>query len=503
MRSFHIILLFLIGFSLFPLVAFSQQTVSPLEKNNYTKVTSYDELSSYVHLLDEKSDLLKVEIIGKSVEGRNLYALKYSSSRFGEDPSKIRVLVFAQQHGDEQSGKEGALLLAEVLLRPENSYLFDKIDFVLVPQMNPDGSEANKRRNANDADLNRNHLILSEPETIALQALFDKYLFEASLDVHEYWPYGEAWIKYGYRKNADETVGTTTNLNVSKEIRELSGENYLPFIKKYLSDRKFSSFEYCPGGPPEVEYIRHSTFDINDGRQSMGIQNTFSFIQEGKNGKDDLIENLKHRAEGQMTGMRGMLEYVYLYKDTIKNIVASGRKKLISGVSGEEISIQSEHVRNGMQLRIPLFSYFSGTDSVINVNDYRPVVISLYDVKKPAGYLIPAQSAEVVEWARRHSLIMTPFKDTGEWYIEQYFINAVDSIDFEGDIVVNPSVTVRQFPDSIAATGYFFIPAAQLKGNLVVLALEPKSMLGLITYKNYAHLLKKGEPFPILRVIKK
>ena len=503
MRSFHIILLFLIGLGLVPLFTFSQQTVPPPEKNNYIKVTSYNELTSYIHQLDEKSDLLKVDTIGQSVEGRNLYALKYSSSRFGEDTSKIRVLVFAQQHGNEQSGKEGALVLAEELLRPENRYLFDKIDFLLVPQMNPDGSEANKRRNANDADLNRNHLILSEPETIALHTLFDKYLFEVTLDVHEYSPYGEAWMKYGYRKNADETVGTTTNLNVSREIRVLSEENYLPFIEKYLSDRKFSSFEYCPGGPPEVEYIRHSTFDINDGRQSFGIQNTFSFIQEGKNGKDDSTENLKHRAEGQMTGMRGMLEYAYLYKDKIKNIVAYGRKKLISGVSGAEISIQSEHVRNGMQLKIPLFSYFSGTDSVITVNDYRPVVKSLYDVKKPAGYLIPAQLTELVEWARRHSLNLTPYKNTGEFYIEQYFINGNDSIDFEGDIVVNPGVTVRQFPDSISATGYFFIPAAQLKGNLVMLALEPKSMLGLITYKNFAHLLKKGETFPILRVIKK
>ncbi len=39
---------------------------------------------------------------------------------------------------NEQSGKEGALLLINELLMPENQYLFDKIDFALVPQMNPD-----------------------------------------------------------------------------------------------------------------------------------------------------------------------------------------------------------------------------------------------------------------------------------------------------------------------------------------------------------------------------
>jgi hypothetical protein len=488
---------------IFPVIVFPQAILSPLEKNDFKKVTSYDELTSYIHLLNGISDLLKVEIIGQSVQGRNLYALMFSSSRFGEDKAKIKVLIFAQQHGNEQSGKEGALLLAQELLKPENRYLFDNIDFALVPQVNPDGGEANKRRNANEADLNRNHLIITEPETIALHTLFDNYLFEVTMDVHEYSPYGEEWLKYGYRKNADVTVGATTNLNVSEEIRELSNNNYLPFILKYLADRKFTSFIYCPGGPPEIDYIRHSTFDINDGRQSLGIQNTFSFIQEGMNGKDDLIENLQHRAEGQMTGMRGMLEYVYLHKDKIKILVDAERKKLLPGDLGEEISIQSEHVRNGQKLKIPLLSYSSGNDTLVNVNDYRPVVKSLYDVKKPYGYLIPLQSQELVEWAGRQSLKLVPYINSEKYKIEQYFINGIDSIDFERDIIVNPQVVVKECQEPISENQYYFLPVAQLKGNLIILALEPKSMLGLVTYKNYAHLLKKGEAFPVLRVIQK
>lgn len=456
-----------------------------------------------MQLLDAKSDLLKVEIIGQSVEKRNIYAMMFSSSQFDKDLSKIKVLIFAQQNGNEQSGKEGALLLAGELLKPENRPLFNKIDLVLVPQVNPDGSETNKRRNANDADLNRNHLILSEPETMALQSLFSKYCFEVSMDVHEYSPYGEAWKKYGYRKNADITVGATTNLNVSAEIRKLSNEDYLRYIFKYLSDRKFSSFEYCPGGPPDVEYIRHSTFDINDGRQSLGIQNTFSFIQEGMNGKDDSVENLQHRAKGQMTGMRGLLAYVYRNKDLIKDLVITARKKLISGAYSETVSVQSEHVRNGEKLQIKLLSYYSGNDSVVNVNDYRPVVKSLSDVKKPVGYLIPRKYTELGEWADKHSLTRRPFKQSGAFKIEQYFINGIDSIDFEGDVVVNPQTVVREFREPVSDNDYFFIPATQLKSNMIVLALEPKSMLGLVTYKNYAHLLKNREVFPILRVIKK
>jgi len=489
--------------AMLPVFLFSQGPVPPLVAGNYQKVTSYDELSTFIRHIDEQSGLLTVETAGQSVEGRNIYTLSFSLSGFGLDTSKIRVLIFAQQHGNEQSGKEGALLLAMELIKPENRYLFEKIDLMLVPQVNPDGSEVNQRRNANGADLNRNHLILTEPETRTLHRLFDQYRFEVALDVHEYSPYGEAWKKYGYRKNSDITLGTLTNTNVDRKIRLLSNEGFLPYILSYLKEHHFSSFEYCPGGPPGIHYIRHSTFDINDGRQSLGIQNTFSFIQEGMNGTDDFIENIRHRALGQMTGMQGLLEYSFRHKDQIKRLVDSARKTLIAGTPNEPVSIQSEHIQTGQPLIIPLFSYFSGKDTVITVADYRPVVASLLDIGKPLGYLIPVQSLLLMEWADRQKLVSSPYIENPGHKIEQYFIPGIDSIDFEGDRIVDPNITVKEFQGKIVPGAYYLVPTAQLKGNLVVLALEPKSMLGLVTYNTYAYLLKEGTDFPILRVTQK
>jgi hypothetical protein len=486
---------------IFPVLA--QQIPSPLEKNHYQKVTSYDELTAFVKQLDESSNLLKVEIIGQTVQGRNLYALKFSSTEFGKDKSKIKVLFHAQQHGNEQSGKEGALLLAQALLKPENRYLFDKIDLSIVPQMNPDGSEKNTRRNGNDMDMNRNHLILTEPEPKALHKFFDTYLFEVTMDVHEYFPYGGEWETYGYRRNVDETLGVNTNPNVSEKIRTFSNTEVFPYWAKYLSVNNFSSFVYAPGGPPEMDYIRHSTFDINDGRQSFGIQNSLSFIQEGLNGTDAFVDNIKHRAEGQMTGMRAMLEFVYLHASEIKKMVTAERKALVSGKSNPSVSIQSEHVSTGQKLTLPLYSYSTKKDTVVVVTDYRPLVKTISDVTKPVGYLIPKQSTELLEWAGKQALVVTEYKIQKSRKIEQYFIKSIDSMDFERDIIINPIVETTEFRGEINASDYIFIPTNQLKGNMIVLALEPKSELGLVTYKQYANLLKVGEMFPVLRVVKK
>ena len=489
----NIVTILLLVISIFP-----QQT--PLEKSNYQKLTSYEQLTNYVHHLDSLSDFLKVEAIGNSVEGRNLYALKFSNSIFGEDTSKIKVLIFAQQHGDEQSGKEGVLILTRELLRTENSYLFEKFDLALIPQMNPDGSEKNVRLNANGMDLNRNHLILTESETIALHKLFDKYLFEATMDVHEYYPYTEDFLQYGYIKYFDEQVGTTTNPNISEKIRKLSNEEYLPFIQAYFEERNFTFHNYIPGGPPEINLIRYSTYDINDGRQSLGIQNSFSFIQEGKNGEDSL-DNINTRANGQALGMFGFLEFVYSQMDIIKNMIREERNKLIRGNVPEKVSIQMEHLSNGEKLIVPLRSMYSDSDSLIAVTDFRPVVKSIYDVERPAGYLIPKNINELYEWAVRQNLTIQSFTNSPDKMIREYFVSKIDSIDFEGDTVVNPDVELMEVKEEINGKDYYFIPTNQLKNNLIVTALEPKSMLGLVTYKIYEHLLKKGEYFPILRVV--
>ena len=489
-------------FMLFSCSLFAQN-FTPLEKSDYKKITSNAEINEYVIDVAKNSKIISVDTLATSVEGRIIPFVKISNSAFGKAKSKLKVLIFAQQHGNEQSGKEGALLLIEKILKPENQYLLDKIDLVVVPQMNPDGSEKNKRRNGNNMDLNRNHLILTEPETIGLHKLFDKYLFEASMDVHEYYPYNEEAEKYGYRSNSDEEIGTLTNINIASSIRILSSDKYMPFIKRYLNERNFSMFEYSPGGPPGVDYIRHSTFDINDGRQSFGIEHTFSFIQEGLNGKDGFIDNIKHRAEGQMTGMFGFLDFCYNHKDEIKNIVERERENLVDNNLPKNVAIQLDHFPNGSKLELPLVSYSSGKDTAVTVDDFRPIVKSLFDVERPKGYLIPKSKNDLVEWADRHSLKYSDYKKSDKDKIEQYFISGIDSIDFERDTIAIPVVETKGIPNNFSEEDYIFIPTTQLKNNLIVIALEPKSELGLATYKKFEYLLKKGEDFPILRIINK
>lgn len=471
---------------------------TPLEKSNFSKLTSYNELIDFVKLAKTKSKLIDLEYFAVSSEGRKIPALKISNDNFA-DTNKIRVIIFAQQHGDEQSGKEGALLLLNEIANGNLDYLFNKLDLILVPQVNPDGSEKNRRRNANGADLNRNHLILSETETTGLHSLFYKCLPDATLDVHEYSPYSEDWIEFGYLKNYDEQIGTLTNPNVSKNIIKLQKEQYLDFIKKYLDKKGVSSNEYLLGGPPGKYRMRYSTIDVNDGRQGFGILNSFSFIQEGKNGRDS-IDNIEHRALGQCEGIKGYLQFLCDNSTEIKRLVKSERARQINPSGNEEVIIRMEHVKGDSPVSVKLKSISTGKDSLFIVDDFNSKIETYLQVKKPNGYLIPKTDSKLKILLGKHHMEYSDFILGENEKVVQYNILEMNKSIDEEDEHFDPVVKEEEVVNPIIQD-YYFVPTNQLASNLIVIAFEPQSMLGVAQYSDYNYLFH-NKVFPILKVVK-
>jgi hypothetical protein len=297
------------------------------------------------------------------------------------------------------------------------------------------------------------------------------------------------------------TIGTTTNLNVPEPIRKFSFEQYVPYFLAYVDKRNFSAFHYCPGGPPVDAIMRFSTFDINDGRQSLGIQNTLSFIQEGMNGRDDSIENLQHRAFGQKEGMMALLTFVRDHHHEIKILVVHERSQARKNQAGELVTLQASHVSDGSALKMPLLSLSTGKDTIISIRNWCPVVKSIYDVVKPRGYLIPRDCTLLKDWALRHKFPRELYTPEPGDVLEQYQIESLKSIDFEGDTIIDPVLSTRKV--KVIKKQYYFYPASGDKAMLLILGLEPKSMTGLATYPAYSGYLQPGKTWPVVRVLTK
>ncbi|MBK7868880.1 MAG: hypothetical protein IPJ75_18820 [Ignavibacteriales bacterium] len=159
-----------------------------------------------------------------------------------------------------------------------------------------------------------------------------------------------------------------------------------------------------------------------------------------------------------------------------------------------------KHERDGSKLEMTLLSTTTGKDTVITVSNYCPVVKSLFDVEKPFGYLIPSNEPKLIDWANSHQFQILKYVVGNNDIIEVMLITSIDSIDFEGDIVVNPIYSTWKMPLDALAGEYFLLPTKQLAGNVIVQALEPKSMIGLVTYKPFEYLLKLEQTYPVLRI---
>jgi murein peptide amidase A len=121
----------------------------------------------------------RAAVAGRSVKGRPLMVRVYGN---GDDV----VLLMAGIHGNEAAGVPVLERLGRELMdRPE---LLAGRTVVILPQVNPDGVKANKRRNANGVDLNRNFPAdnfkttkchgdepLSQPESRAVLKQIERY----------------------------------------------------------------------------------------------------------------------------------------------------------------------------------------------------------------------------------------------------------------------------------------------------------------------------------------
>ncbi|KAK3916566.1 Carboxypeptidase D [Frankliniella fusca] len=141
---------------------------------NGHKYMSHDELSNFLLDLETKyPHLAQRHSIGKSVEGRDLWALELRSNIGAERPlGQPMVKLVANMHGDETVGRELLIFLAQYLLNnygkvPRLTRMLNRTDIFLMPSMNPDGYTRSQeghceslanwvgRENANGVDLNR------------------------------------------------------------------------------------------------------------------------------------------------------------------------------------------------------------------------------------------------------------------------------------------------------------------------------------------------------------
>ena len=131
-------------------------------------------------LLSDLSKDFEVSVIGMSVKEKPIHAVKIGAG-------KIKIFMWSQMHGNEATTTKALFDLFN-FLKSDHAVAndFKKVFTVLcIPILNPDGAEAYTRVNANDVDLNRDSVDLTQPESQLLRATFESFQPDFCYNLHD------------------------------------------------------------------------------------------------------------------------------------------------------------------------------------------------------------------------------------------------------------------------------------------------------------------------------
>ncbi len=484
-------------------ISIADEIETHLEKSNFNELTTYARMMHYLHELENSSPLIRMNIIGTSVEGRKIPALFFTTDIEFASKRKHKPVVFiiCQQHGDEPSGKEAALIAARELIGAKK-FLLDDIDLILVPMVNPDGSEKRQRKNAHDVDLNRNYVILSEPEAFAMHSLFLRWMPEVTLDIHEYKAIKKNWISEGFIKDADVMLDGVSNLNIDRSLFEFTYDTFIAETGRRVQEDDYRFHRYIVStGNPIDDRIRHSTAGIIDARQSMGIYNTLSFIIEGKR-YGSLTNKLEKRTRSQLSIFFAFLQTVSDHSQKIIDIVPAARQKL----PGEETYLRMEYVPDPDHevLSFPVFDLYQWKHRVRDFKNYAPKVKVKRTGRRPFAYVFGADQKDLIAVLKKHQIPMYRLNEECTVNTEQYTILHVTPGVEEDKFTEYIDLRINQ-KETLLAAGSVIVKTNNSAHNLIPLLLEPQSSWSLVSKRGgrkhrFENFIEEGRDYPILRI---
>jgi len=226
--------------------------------------------------------LIEVSEVGRSAGGRPLFLVHLKR---GGAKARFRAFFYAQQHGNEVSGKDAQLYLIRAIAEhPER--LPEDVDLYLMPMVNPDGAVANRRTTDAKADLNRDHLLLAQPETQAFYRVVRRVMPHLAIDCHEFTRDAEDYVRAGadHVRRAWErwpiiTMDACNHPLIPSSLKE-AGLQLVESAGPVMEKAGHRYARYMVGGPAPEEELRPSAPDADDARNSLGSHGALSFIIE-------------------------------------------------------------------------------------------------------------------------------------------------------------------------------------------------------------------------------
>ena len=306
----------------------------------------HDQIQRYFEQLDAASPRAQLEVIGYSHEQRPLLQLVLSSERNLERLEQIRqqhiaaarrgearaadapVIIWLgySVHGNEPSGANAALLVAQYLAAADNDevkHWLDNAVILLQPVLNPDGHDrfalwANMHKGANAVadpqhrehnepwpngrpnhywfDLNRDWLLLQHPESRARIAQYQQWLPNVVGDYHEMGTNSSYFFQPGI-PSRNYPLTPKRNFELTSAIAQYHAAAFDQASQLYYTEESFDDFYVGKGSTyPDVQGSVGILFEQASSR---------GHLQDSINGPLSFSATIQNQLTASLSTIRG------------------------------------------------------------------------------------------------------------------------------------------------------------------------------------------------------
>jgi murein tripeptide amidase MpaA len=505
------------------------------ESSNYAKTSTYEDVMNFVNILDENSDILRIETIAKSNEGREIKVLVIAnpmvkSYKDSFDDDRVVVYIQANIHAGEVEGKEATQMLARYLVNNPESEILENCIVLINPILNADGNEkfstknrtnqngpasVGVRYNGQNLDLNRDGIKLETPEVRGiLNNVLNTWDPSIFVDCHT--------TNGSYHKEP-VTFTWMMNPNADRELINYMRDKMMPkvhneLLNKYNVENVFYGefIDRLNIDKGWISYASEPRYLVN----YVGVRNRLAILNENY-----VYADFKIRVNGCYHLLRSILDYASANAQEIKtNIKRADEKTVARGENNlvtDSFAIEFKAYPTPEKIFIKAYE----ADTIPGIKGYwrykqsdrqRDVTVDYYadyfptkSIRLPYAYIIDVNDKEIIDNIKTHGIKIDHIKNDIDVPVEQFIFsgikpnNRLNQGHYTNKVDGNFKLVNKEFQK-----GTIIIKTAQPLGWLVAYLLEPQTNDGLL-YWNYFDKYLAPQwggnfyPYPVYRLMDK
>lgn len=453
---------------------------TPLEAAGHTRLSRPEEIAAYLARLAAGTRGAQLWSLGHSAGGRPLSALHLPACAGATPP--LRVLLVGSQHGaSEAAGGEALLVLARELAARGSGGPWDGLEVLICPDANPDGRALDSARNAEDVNINLDFVLLTQPETRALDTLLREFAPDVVLDAHE-----SAVLKHktlareGYMTDFETQFDCANNPAIPAALRAYAEQQLLPTLVARVAAQGIAAQRYIREILSLSQVATHGGLTAHKFRNRAGLSGALAFLLETrmdpKAGSYPSFRNIAVRSAKQLLAQRVFLDTVAERHAELKTLLAAQRH------SEEPLVVEARYASRGpgQVLHLPMRSISDGQLREFAFADHRAVVCG------------PALTPPRAYWFNDHHETFMRLLDNHGFAYEQVTsasrcVLRVQPLSAPQEQWPPPQRLTRELP-----VGSVRVAVGGPRGRLLSVLLEARSNSSVFRHESFARLLSPG-----------